>query len=283
MVAEGNDDRIQRALNEHKKQVISERYGGSFSSASENLPPQEEAQWLDFVEEFERQFESARTTTVRKYIGDPPIRRLADVPEEELGGELDWLIDLLSSNAIVIHFGQHCSDAEMYRFITEELLDAEIDDVHIEGMTTNFVYEEFHPDDLHDVTMAGEDFLRFLFRGREDLIPLTLADDGLLDCRAEPTSREEMLAEIHRFLRSVTIFTRSDVEAKGCSADGTMAKAEFHVSWRGLERTTLRHLAASGTALLRMRLSPTGGWEVYSASLPGLQGPFRPEDLSQRM
>lgn len=36
-------------------------------------------------------------------------------------------------------------DAEAYRFITEELMDEEIDDIRIEGLRHCFIYEEFHP------------------------------------------------------------------------------------------------------------------------------------------
>ncbi len=147
MSMQSDQDRIQRALNEAKKRDLEERYGGTFHESGESLPPDVEAEWLASIEQFERQFAGAGRVTVRHYIGNPVLRPLAEIPPPRLKEELDHLLELLSSNNILIHFHRKVSDAEAYRFITEELLDHEIDDIRVDGMTLNFLYEEFHPEE----------------------------------------------------------------------------------------------------------------------------------------
>jgi len=67
-------DRIQRILNEKKKDELREQYGAHFGEGEEKLPPEVESEWLDNIAEFERQFENAKQITVRERIGNPQIR-----------------------------------------------------------------------------------------------------------------------------------------------------------------------------------------------------------------
>ena len=54
-------DRIQRILNDKKKEDLRKQYGMSFEDHNEEMSPQAESEWLDNIAEFERQFENART------------------------------------------------------------------------------------------------------------------------------------------------------------------------------------------------------------------------------
>jgi hypothetical protein len=142
-----NDDSIQRALNEAKKAELQQRYGATFLAVDAKLPPDIESQWLSNIEEFEQKFESSETTTVRKFVGDPVLGPLGEIPHGKLEEELERVLNLLDANDIVVHFGREVSPAEKYRFLAEELMDVEMQDIRIEGMTHNYMYEEFHPDD----------------------------------------------------------------------------------------------------------------------------------------
>ncbi len=141
-----NDDSIQRALNEAKKSELQQKYGATFLAGDPKLPPDIESQWLSNIEEFEQKFESAETTTVRKFVGDPVLRPLGEIPKGKLGEELHLVLNLLDANDIIVHFGHEVSPAEKYRFLAEELMDVEMQDIRIDGMTHNYLYEEFHPD-----------------------------------------------------------------------------------------------------------------------------------------
>jgi len=52
---------------------------------------------------------------------------------------------ILVENGIYIDFPDRLDIKEKYRFISEELINEVIDDIHIQGMQLHFIYEEFHP------------------------------------------------------------------------------------------------------------------------------------------
>ncbi len=156
-------ERAQRIVNDLKRKELEERYGAAFSSPDESeIPAEVEAQWLENIDEFERQFENAARIPLREFVGSPAVRLLADIPPAELEAELDALLELLGENEVVVDFPDEIDEVEAYRFITEELLDEEIDDIRVPGMVLHFIYEEFHPgedeaDDFDDMNGIADD------------------------------------------------------------------------------------------------------------------------------
>lgn len=56
----------------------------------------------------------------------------------------------------------------IYSFITKELFYEEINDIQIPGMITNFIYEEFHPNEAHDIKEACLDFVNMFLNKKSD-------------------------------------------------------------------------------------------------------------------
>ena len=262
-------DRIQRALNERKRKDLEEKYGARFSFNESDAPPEIIGEWLDTVEEFERQFQGAGKTTVRAYAGNPHCTPPSSLPPGEIPGELRRLIDHLGAHAIAVHFDRTVPPAEAYRFIIEELFDMEIDDVRIAGMTHSFVYEDFHPDEEACATMFAGHFLYALF-GRDTQGCMQRTDrDELYSSSGRPVTRDEMRRAIITFLSGVARLHGFRCDGEGMYAlNGGYASVQFALSWTGLEAGTLRALSASGTATLRMKRSGIG-WNVVRVECPG--------------
>ncbi len=137
---------ILRIFNTQKKKEISEKYQASFvSEDEEGLPPEIEAEWLKQVEEFERQFDKASAIPLLEYIGSPKIPRSDGLSIQDLMGEYARMESILVDNGIYVDFPDGLDIKERYRFISEELIFEEIDDIRIPGMNWHFIYEEFHP------------------------------------------------------------------------------------------------------------------------------------------
>ena len=143
---ESKEDRIQRALNEAKKRELEEKYGAHFGEGESKLPPDLEAEWLSHIEEFERQYQKASRVKVRESIGDLDVKPLAQIPPEQLESEVNKLLDALEPHSIAVHFDREITVEETYRFLSEDLMNEEIDEIRIEGMTHNFIYSEFYPE-----------------------------------------------------------------------------------------------------------------------------------------
>ncbi len=262
----GDDDRIQRALNEAKREELRQKYGAEFRSGSRAIPPEVESHWLHEIEEFERRFDQAAQVTVRRFVGDPPVRPLGDIPPEELPAETDRLLELLRCNNIEICFGHDLSDGEMYRFITDEIFLQTIADLRIEGLTLTFLYEEFHPDPVREVCWAAEDFLRAIFE-RNDSV---LLGGGIPLCRQDGSPATSPIdGTILSLLGTVAVFLEWRAEVITSAVEGSDASVSADISWSGLDAASLETVSASGIGLLHLRLQ-NGLWVVTAAELPGM-------------
>jgi hypothetical protein len=141
---ENPDDIVQRILNDAKRSELEQRFGARFMQVSNaKIPPEVFGEWLNHIEEFHRQLETAETITVRAFAEFPEARPIADLPESEIETELEHLLDHLSEFDVLVHFPDYVGASEAYRFLVEVLLDTEMMNIRIPGMRSHFDYEEF--------------------------------------------------------------------------------------------------------------------------------------------
>jgi hypothetical protein len=262
-------DRIQRILNEKKKEDLRKWYDMQFEGHSEELSPQEESEWLDYITEFERQFENATEISVRERIGNPKIRSLADIPDAELEAELDRLFELLYANNIVVDFINEVDDREAYRFITEELLDEMMDDIRIPEMYSHFTYEEFHPNDEADTKECAEEFLHAFFEHDDEELTLAIGEDELKDEQGHPINPEEFKTLLDGFHAKYIAIMAFSVQAERATVDGDHAQVEVDTVWQALKNDGRTVVMESGTSEIFLKRSPYSGWDVIQAKVAG--------------
>jgi hypothetical protein len=259
-------DRIQRALNDAKRRELEEKYGGIIRSNGPGLPPDLEADWLHHIEEFEREFEAAEQTTVRHFLGDPSFPPPSEVAPEDLQSTLDRFHDLLADHNIEVHFGQSISDQEMYRFLFEELLDQEIDDIHVEGMTQNFIYEEFHPDDREEAILGTKMFLHGLYSNDRKDFSSTFAGDGSPGPDGTTVNHDLLYRQAELVSHGIATFLNLNIKIDDCSINGNFAVAKATVDWEGLR--ILSMALTKGRSRHTVHLSKDEfGWLVAAAEL----------------
>lgn len=263
-------ERIQKALNQAKKRELQERYGAHFSEDESKLPPNVESRWLDYIEEFERQFEHAGRVTLREFLGNPTFIPLGDLPPGRLESELENVMEFLSLHDIGVDCVAEVSNEELYQFITSELIDVEMDDIRIEGMRHCFIYEEFHPNDEYDARMFGENFLQFLLDRQEEYAIQALAQDEVYDPVGRRVTREEMVDLIRSFYARYAAFTNHTSECTGCALDGEYATVTFRTDWSGLRAGSMEPVSHKGVSELQMKKNPYGGYHVVRVSIPGV-------------
>jgi hypothetical protein len=87
------------------------------------------------------------TTTVRASLGNPSFCLLAEVPAEALSREVAKILHFLSENRIDVYM-EGITDAEAYRFLTTDLMAAEIEHPRLPGeWRTGYIYSEFRSDE----------------------------------------------------------------------------------------------------------------------------------------
>lgn len=265
-----DDEAEQRLQNQARKLLLAAKYGAHFSdSDTSRLPATVESQWLDYIEEFEQKFADAKRITVQQFVGNPTVKPLSEIPPEGLEHEVDCLLEFLSLHGIVVDFLCDVPDAEVYRFITEELLKEETDDVRFDGMDHHFIYEEFHPNDEYDVKHCAEDFLSSLFWLESDLVSHHIADEDLLDAHGNPITKDEMLKAITAFRGSFQSLERPDLKILTCQVRDDGAIVTVQIEWTGVVDKKSPRVRSSGVSSLRLTRSPYGGWDVLQAIVPG--------------
>lgn len=265
-------DRIQRILNEKKKDELRENYGMQMENA-DGLSPQAEGEWLDYITEFERQFENARRISIRERIGNPVIKSLTEIPESELETELDNLLELLAENNIAIDFLHEIEDRDAYRFLTEELLNEMTDDIHIPGMISHFIYEEFHPNDEDDITQAVDEFFYALFkdylRETDSMLYYTISKENMRDSKGQSMNLEQFKKSVADFYEKHPVLMDHSIEVISINIEGDKAIADVQTLWHAIPKNENAVVKHEGISKFSLERSIYGGWDITQANIVG--------------
>lgn len=215
--------RILAAMNESKRDTLREQYGMVDEYHSPDMPPEVEGQWLDYITEFERQFENAPRITVRDRIGDPTLPPIDALNEDELVEAVDALIELLAAHYIAVDFLGDVDYETVYRYLTEELLDEEIDDIRIPEMWLNFTYAT----DAYDATTWVEQFVSAIFR--HDLEDVLLCVDGQL--WTDSSGRLATVADLEALWARLPVSNGVDFEALETEITGDEGQLRGRITW----------------------------------------------------
>jgi hypothetical protein len=252
--------RIQESLNESKWDILRDRYGMVAGHRSADMPVEMESEWLDYVLEFERQFETAKSITVRERIGDPPIIPINDIPIEDMQAAIDAFLDLLDARGIAVDFLGDVDVVEVYQYLTGTLLDEEVDDMQIPGMCMVFTYATSE----YNAEMWTEEFVSSILRRDEYVvhtgsIPIQFYNPAGIPVAA--TEFHEAIKEVWSVLPHVTAHS---VEMLEVQVTGNEARTEVIIKWTS-EGDTSEHQVTS-TFLLHPSPYLDDGWEVVQTS-----------------
>jgi hypothetical protein len=249
--------RIQKSLAESKRQQLRDEFGMQMDYTSPTLSPEAENEWLDYILEFERQFENAQTITVRERIGNPTLRPVTEIPANALEEALEELLELLFEHGIVVDFMGKWDDVAAYRFITEELLDEEMDDIRIEGMLSHF--DATTPE--YDVEMWVDDFTMDVFRQDRDLFLVSLDKQPLFDMEENPLTLAQFMEKVEAVWARMPAANRIDIQPTATQVAENEATVTAVITWptnKGQKQVE---------AFFRLQPSPYSGWDVVQTSL----------------
>ncbi len=268
----------KKSENQKKREELEKKYGTSFhNSKDSNLPPDIEGQWLENIEKFEEQFNNCKTTTVWEYVGKPEFELLNELEPSEISSELERLMDIMNKNNVCLDTLKDVDDKELYRFITEELFKEETDDMQIEGMMTNFIYEEFHPNAELDIEQAYDYFLTALINKHEDVSGngydfLYLDHKNYVAPKNKKINEKIVIKKITDFMDSFDFFNLISKEIKNISINKaqTSAQLEFYIHYEGKYENSSEAITFKGKGTFSLKPSEYGGWDIYCIDMPGV-------------
>jgi hypothetical protein len=251
--------RIQESLSHAKRDELRNKYDLEFEYTDSRLSPEVENEWLNHALEFERQFEQAERITVRERIGDPPIQSLGELPLYAVGEAVTALLDLLAVHGVAVDFLGDVDELEAYRYLTEELLDEEMDDIRVEGMTTHFTYSI--PE--YDVQMWVENFVLDVFTQEKEYFLPGLAKQPLFNAQGEPITAAQFQQTIEAVWEHLPPTNRVTVKPITVQVEGDEARVCAVIAWNDAAQKSNGQVEAH----FRLQPSPYTGWDVVQTSL----------------
>lgn len=161
-----SDEERLKAENDFLKMKIMLENGGDFyqEHAAEELPADVENDFLNHIVEYEKQLAEQKTIKVFDRLEKPQqFKRVNEISDSQIDAAYRSLLEYLAKYGIGFDVcSPNISARELYRFITEELFEYEMQDIRIPGMMSNFIYDEFYPDPVYDSSREAEDCIRFI-------------------------------------------------------------------------------------------------------------------------
>lgn len=231
--------RIQAALTDSKRDILRDQYGMIHEHHSPEMPPEMESKWLDYLLEFERQFENAARITVRAFIGDPAPPPIDTLNPDDLAAAVDALMDLLAAHSIAVDFLGNVDYETVYRYLTEELLDEEIDDIRIPDMWLHFTYAT----DGYNAESWVQEFVGAILRHDLEQAQSCIDERSWTDMSGKMTSP----SELENLWSRMPVVRNFNFEVLEAEISGDNGQIFGRVSWpadaptRAVEATFLVH------------------------------------------
>ncbi len=133
--------------NKKKKKELKEKYGITDSGFESEAPPEIINSFLNYVEQFEENWEKRESKKIREVLNNPAFTKAEEIEPELLKEEIEKVLKVYAEHNFFVDIIEkdEVKDIDFYKFLTEELLEHETDLINVPGMNTNFIYEEFHP------------------------------------------------------------------------------------------------------------------------------------------
>jgi len=259
-----------RIENEIKKMKLSLEHGAKFFSTSENkLPPDIEVQWLDQVQQFEDTYTNSKRVLIYDFVGKPTYKPVTEIPEAEIKSELKKIINLLGQKGVGIDTICKVDDRELYRFITEELFKEETDDIMIDGMIHNFIYEEFHPNHGHDIKTRCKEFIEGLLNKKINLDSIFLALADEIDTKDGIIKQEDAIKRMELFRAAFNSFELQHFKITSWSIDNDKASVFFDLHYTSIIEGSDEREVFSGIGDFKLKYE-YDYWCISKINVPGI-------------
>lgn len=257
--------------NELEKIKLKLKHGTDFNeNPNDCFPPEIEREFLKYVDQFEVAYKDSKVIPVYEFIGRPAFKKLSEILEENVSGELENLKNFLFENRIIIETICPVDDSELYRFITEELFFEEVDDIRIGGMNQVFIYEEFHPNHDYDISSSCQEFIETLFN-KERKFDASFNDLAFeLLSRGELVLQEEFIKRLDEFRDSYSEMKLKKIEINSIAFEDDKANVSFDVTFSLTIDSACEKTNISGSGEFGL-IFDFGFWGINSVSIPGIR------------
>lgn len=231
-----SDDDLEklRIENELKKMKLILEHGAIISENSGKVPidPFIENQFLNNIQAFEESYQNAKPILFYDFIERPDFIAVEAIPDSQISAELEKIMDILNKNGIQLDTLCDVEEREIYRFVTEELFQHEMDNMRIPGMMNCFIYEEFHPNHDYDIRNHSNDGIKSFLNKKTDFYTTFFTKEALEDVWLKHFREAFKSFSLKRFeithlsFDNEKAFVRFEIDFSG-SVEGSVEKQHF--------------------------------------------------------
>lgn len=271
-----NDEEKLKAENEFLKMKLMLEQGAHFGGDGETkLPTELENEFLKNIMTFEKQYEERKTIKLFDKIGQPrQYKPVNEIPDSEIEKAWNELSDYLSEHGINLDVcSPNISARELYRFTIEELFEHEMDDMNLPGWSTNFIYDEFHPDPVYESEKAvKEELFPALFKVKpvDDFFHCLYGKEILLNGKLYATSEEVKAA----FNRLKSFFKKIELKkliidfCEVINTEKTIVKGTYKAIARAIDDGD--KVIFEGQFLVELNPDDLGYWSIKEIQMGGI-------------
>ncbi len=263
MASEPYEDDLERLKHENKekKKKLESEHGANFFSpdSGDEINPFMENIFLNNIEVFENGYNSSKRVKIYDFIGRPQFRNVVEIPETEIPHELEKVMTLLNQHLIELSTLCEVNDRELYRFVTHELFEYEIDDVKVKGMMTCFIYEEFHPNHDYDIRRICSDFINNFIKRETQFFEYNLTQEACND------------TALINFINSFSTFELIKEEIEEVIIDRDNALVVFKIAFIGTIEGSVEKQNYLGPIILKL-IPEYGYWSISNVDISQLFG-----------
>jgi hypothetical protein len=263
-----------KAENEFLKMKLMLEHGAKFSektgNLTEELPSEIENQFLNNIVAFEKQFAERKTTTVGARLPElSGFKKPGELKPAEYEASWKKLRTYLNENGIDLDAcSYNVTPRELYRFVLEELINHEMDDIVIPGMICGFIYDEFYPDPIYE----SEKAVKYFFEGIWDNEQL---DEFAFFLPESFSLNGNFFAKRNEFIKKINVFKsfHDELELDTFQIDQNNVSETSEVSLKGIYQASgkIDNEEKIYSGSFDIFLSPTdNNWEIKEVNMTGL-------------
>jgi len=266
------EDRL-KAENEFLKMKLMLEHGAKFGgNENSELPAELENAFLNNMAAFEKQFEEHKTIKVFDKIGRPEhFKPVNEIPDSEIDKAWSELRDYLNEYGIDLDVcSPNITVRELYRFTTEELFEHETDDMELPGWSTNFIYDEFHPDPVYDNTrIAIDDCINYILEKEPMEWTHHFRKENLRLNQNYPLAVEEFKNIVNRFKDAYDNLAINEIAANNCIVNAKVSEVTGVYSVTATTGKDTYELSGNWKTILELE-EEFGYWNIVEVEIDGI-------------
>ena len=266
-----NEEENLKAENDFLKMKMMLEHGAKFGGSENNeLPAEIENVFLNNVMAFEKQFEERKTVRVFDKIGRPKyFKPVSEIRDKEIDKAWNELSNYLNKYSIDLDVcSPNITARELYRFTTEELFEYEMDDMNLPGFTTNFIYDEFHPDPVYDNSrLVQQNLLQEIFRKEDLFYDIHYVKEGLIFNNKHYDEFNSYKESVNRFKSLFDEIELLESDIIHCNVGETICDVKGN--YKAMARAGKNEIVYEGDFKVELILDDLGYWDMKRIEIDG--------------